>query len=93
VLALACRRGNIRGTDVGAIRVDATYSTIEVARAVAEGFEREAGKPDPRDPRVRISRADRPPERPPRPERPSSHARAPRGPQEGGGEPLRHRKR
>jgi ATP-dependent RNA helicase DeaD len=80
VLALACRRGNIRGTDVGAIRVDATYSTIEIARAVADGFEREAGKPDPRDPRVRITRADRPPEGPERPERPASHARPARGP-------------
>lgn len=77
VLALACRRGNIRGTDVGAIRIDATYSSIEVARAVADAFEREAGKPDPRDPRVRITRADRPPE----------------GPAHGGGAPLRHRKR
>jgi len=61
VLALACRRGNIRGTDVGAIRIDAMHSSIEIARGVADAFEREAGKPDPRDPRVRITRADRPP--------------------------------
>lgn len=61
VLALACRRGNIRGTDVGAIRIDAMHSSIEIARAVADAFEREAGKPDPRDPRVRITRADRGP--------------------------------
>jgi ATP-dependent RNA helicase DeaD len=59
VLALACRRGNIRGSDVGAIRIDATYSSIEIARGVADAFEREAGKPDPRDPRVRFTRADR----------------------------------
>jgi hypothetical protein len=56
LLALACRRGNIRGADVGAIRVDARSSTIEIAREVAEGFEREAGKPDPRDPGVLIRR-------------------------------------
>jgi ATP-dependent RNA helicase DeaD len=92
VLALACRRGNIRGTDVGAIRIEAAYSTIEIAREVAEGFEREAAQPDPRDPRVRITR-DRPLED--RPERPS-RAHAPRrlvhdAPQGGGG-PLRHRK-
>ena len=37
------------------------YSSIEIARGVADAFEREAGKPDPRDPRVRITRADRPP--------------------------------
>jgi ATP-dependent RNA helicase DeaD len=92
VLALACRRGNIRGTDVGAIRVDATYSTIEIAREVAEGFEHEAGKPDPRDPSVRITRADRSPEAPERPGR-LSRAHAPRGTAHGGGEALRHRKR
>jgi ATP-dependent RNA helicase DeaD len=91
VLALACRRGNIRGSDVGAIRVDATYSTIEIARAVAEGFEHDAGKPDPRDPRVRITRADRHPDGPQRPERPS-HAHAPRGAAHGGREHLRRRK-
>jgi len=90
VLALACRRGNIRGTDVGAIQIDATYSSIEIARGVADAFEREAAKPDPRDPRVRITRADRPPEAE-RPGRPS-HAHAPRGPAHGGGAPLRHRK-
>lgn len=91
VLALACRRGNVRGTDVGVIRVEATYSTIEIAREVAEQFEREAVKPDPRDPRVRITRADRPPEAPERPKRPSP-GHAPRDPA-GGGEPPRRRKR
>jgi ATP-dependent RNA helicase DeaD len=91
VLALACRRGNIRGTDVGAIRVDETHSTIDVAREVAEGFGRETGKPDPRDPHVKITRAERP-EAPGRPERPS-HEHAPRGPVLGGGAPPRHHKR
>jgi ATP-dependent RNA helicase DeaD len=92
VLALACRRGNIRGTDVGAIRVDAMDSILEVASSVAEGFEREAGKPDPRDPRVRITRADttaKPPEHPGA----ASRAHGARAPGRGGGEPLHHRKR
>lgn len=56
LLALACRRGNIRGADVGSIRVEATHSFIDVARGVAQGFETESAKPDPRDSRVRIFR-------------------------------------
>jgi ATP-dependent RNA helicase DeaD len=71
LLAVACRRGNIRGSDVGAIRVEAGFSLVDVARGVAEGFEREAGRPDPRDPRVLITRADGPrPDGPPRPNPP-----------------------
>ncbi len=54
LLALVCRRGNIRGSDVGAIRVGRTSSQVEVATDVAESFARSAGEPDPRDPRVRI---------------------------------------
>jgi ATP-dependent RNA helicase DeaD len=98
LLALACRRGNIRGTQIGAIRIEDTYSTIEIAREVAESFEREAGKHDPRDPRVRITREreERPHgagERPHRPDRPShAHAHARRVPPQGGEGPPRHRK-
>jgi ATP-dependent RNA helicase DeaD len=100
LLALACRRGNIRGTQIGAIKVEDTYSTIEIAREVAESFEREAGKHDPRDPRVRITREreeGRPHEAPGRPDRPSqghpgAHAHARRVPPPGGEGPPRHRK-
>jgi len=56
LLALACRRGKIRGSDVGSIRVEGTYSLIDVASAVAASFENEAAQPDPRDPRVKIAR-------------------------------------
>jgi ATP-dependent RNA helicase DeaD len=55
LLALACRRGQIRGTDVGAIHVEADHSIIEVASAVARSFATHASKPDPRDRRVRIA--------------------------------------
>ena len=58
LLAVACRRGNIRGSDVGAIRIEATYSLLDIARDVASSFEANAGRPDPRDPRVHITRAD-----------------------------------
>lgn len=55
LVAMLCRRGNIRGSDIGAIRVNRVNSVVEVATAVARGFEEAAREPDPRDPRVMIS--------------------------------------
>jgi ATP-dependent RNA helicase DeaD len=54
LLAIVCRRGQIRGGDVGAIRVEADHSIVEVASAVADSFAKHAARPDPRDPRVQI---------------------------------------
>ena len=54
LLAVACRRGQIRGTDVGSIKVSRSHSVIEVAGHVAEAFAVAAGGHDPRDPRVTI---------------------------------------
>jgi len=62
LLAMTCRRGNIRGSDVGAIRIETGYSLIDVARPVADAFEREVARPDPRNPKVRITRAEPAPE-------------------------------
>jgi len=70
LLAIACRRGKIRGADVGAIRVEGSYSLIDVSRDVAASFETEAARPDPRDPGVQIIRADAAPSRQSRPEPP-----------------------
>jgi hypothetical protein len=83
LLAIACRRGDIKGSDVGAIRIEANYSLIDVARSVADRFEAAAAKPDPRNPRLQILRAQgasMPPGRPVAPVRPDrpSHARGPR---------------
>ncbi len=58
VLAMVCRRGGVRGQDVGAIRVGDFASTFEVAAEVAPGFADSAGQPDARDPRVRIERLE-----------------------------------
>jgi ATP-dependent RNA helicase DeaD len=54
LVAMLCRRGNIRGTDIGAIRVGRTTSTVEVAAHVARGFAEATREPDPRDPRVLV---------------------------------------
>jgi ATP-dependent RNA helicase DeaD len=55
LVAMLCRRGNIRGGDIGAIKVGRTSSTVEVAAAVAQGFGEATREPDPRDPRVLVS--------------------------------------
>lgn len=54
LLAIACRRGRIRGHEVGAIRIEADHSIIEVASSVAKAFASHAARPDPRDRRVQI---------------------------------------
>jgi ATP-dependent RNA helicase DeaD len=55
LVAMLCRRGNVRGTDIGAIRVGRTSSTVEVAASVARGFAEATREPDPRDPRVIVA--------------------------------------
>lgn len=58
LLAMLCRRGQIRGKDVGAIRVESGFSLVQVAAAVAPAFARSASRPDPREPDI-IIRPDR----------------------------------
>ncbi|MCL2448787.1 MAG: DbpA RNA binding domain-containing protein, partial [Polyangiaceae bacterium] len=60
LLAVACRRGDVRGDDVGAIRVEAAYSLVDVAAPVADHFEERVAEPDPRNPLVRITRTRQP---------------------------------
>ncbi len=70
LLPILCRRGEIDGGDVGAIKVDRTFSVVQIARDVADSFAKAAAKPDPRDPRIQIVLQDGPPPSAPR-ERPS----------------------
>jgi ATP-dependent RNA helicase DeaD len=71
LLAMVCRRGQIRGSDVGSIRVDQAHSIVHVSSDVAEAFARATAAPDPREPGVLI--------RPHSPARPHASA-APHGP-------------
>ncbi len=57
LLPMLCRRGKIRGTDVGAIQLAPSFSLVDVAARVAGEFERAARRPDPRDPAVQVRRA------------------------------------
>jgi ATP-dependent RNA helicase DeaD len=52
LLAMVCRRGDIRGTDVGAIHVESMRSVVEVAASVADRFARNLTRPGPRGPRI-----------------------------------------
>jgi ATP-dependent RNA helicase DeaD len=90
LLAVVCRRGGVQGSEVGAIRVEAAHSLVDVAASAADRFEAQVAKPDPRNPRVQISRErtrshEAPePERaprtmpPPRTPHPRSHSPQPR---------------
>jgi len=70
LLALVCRRGQVRGGDVGAIYVESLFSIVHVESGVADAFARAASRPDPRDPRVVIRREGGPEARPPGPRGP-----------------------
>jgi hypothetical protein len=66
---MVCRRGQIRGTDVGHIRIERNFSIVDVAEHAAGAFARSTAAPDPREPGVTIKReAPRHPHHPhPRP--------------------------
>jgi ATP-dependent RNA helicase DeaD len=64
LLAVVCRRGGVRGSDVGAIRVEQSFSLVDIASGAAEAFAQSASEPDPRNPRVAIT-----PDRGPGPQR------------------------
>jgi ATP-dependent RNA helicase DeaD len=55
MLAVLCRRGGIRGTDVGAIRIGPTATIVEVKGSVAAEFASRALTPDPQEPKIRIT--------------------------------------
>jgi hypothetical protein len=53
---MLCRRGKIRGTDIGAIQLAPSFSLVDVALHVAADFERATRRPAPRDPAVEVRR-------------------------------------
>jgi len=55
LLAMACRWGEIRGSDVGAIEIERDYSRLSVKASVAATFAEATSKPDSRNPRVTIT--------------------------------------
>jgi ATP-dependent RNA helicase DeaD len=56
LLAMVCRRGQIRGSDVGHIHVDRAFSIVDVAAHAAGAFARATSTPDPREPGITIRR-------------------------------------
>jgi len=55
LLAMVCRRGEITGDQVGAIRIGPDDSTFEVSMTSSGNFTRNVKKPDPRNPKVWIT--------------------------------------
>ncbi len=56
LLAIVCRRGDISGKQIGAIRVGPRGTDFEVASDVAEAFLARVSEPDPKDPEQVIER-------------------------------------
>jgi ATP-dependent RNA helicase DeaD len=54
LVAMLCRRGGIRSSDIGAIRVNRNSSSVEVAARVSDVFSVATRVPDARDPNVSI---------------------------------------
>jgi ATP-dependent RNA helicase DeaD len=72
LVPLLCRRGEVTKADIGAIRIFAEETKVEITAAAADRFSRAARMPDRQDPRIRIvpsaapfaNRAPRPPRGP-----------------------------
>jgi ATP-dependent RNA helicase DeaD len=87
VLAMVCRWGEIRGSDVGAIEIERDFSVVSVKGSVAAGFAEATSKPDARNPRVTIRPDSAGAPEPTRAtEVPRANAAAPRGPHKKFGE-------
>jgi ATP-dependent RNA helicase DeaD len=87
VLAMVCRWGEIRGSDVGAIEIERDFSVVSVKGSVAAGFAEATSKPDARNPRVTIRPDSAGAPEPTRAtEGPRAHTGAPRGPHKKFGE-------
>jgi ATP-dependent RNA helicase DeaD len=56
ILAHVCRRGQIRGNQVGSIEIEYDTSSFDVMDSVANEFEKRVRRPDARDPKLRIDR-------------------------------------
>ncbi len=57
LLGHACRRGQIRGHQVGAIEIGPSESSFDVNASIAGRFEKAVRRPDARDPKLRITRS------------------------------------
>jgi len=56
LLAMVCRRGDVRSQHIGAIRIGPNRSVVEVASQVADQFARAARHPDARHPKLKVCR-------------------------------------
>lgn len=96
LLAIICRRGRVQSSDIGAIKIERSFSIVQVKNGVVPTFKEAVNQPDKRDPGIRIevsTRGDHVPTTNARDER----ARGPQGstraaPQGGDRPPSRFKK-
>jgi len=86
LMAAVCRRGDINGRQIGAIRIGKQESAFEVDAGVAEQFLERAAQPDPRNPGETIERIAELPDYGParRPPRSRGRFKQDRGGRQGG---------
>jgi ATP-dependent RNA helicase DeaD len=65
LVPLICRRGGVTKAEIGAIRIFADETRIEIASRAAEQFAVASRKPDKQDPRIRFTPSTAPTTRPP----------------------------
>ena len=56
ILSHICRRGGVESSQVGAIQISTTSSTVDIARDAADSFETRSKRPDKRDPGIMVRR-------------------------------------
>ena len=56
LLAVVCRRGDIKSADVGAIKINENSASVDISTEVAASFEKAMEKPDKRNPHVKFRR-------------------------------------
>jgi ATP-dependent RNA helicase DeaD len=77
LLAVVCRKGDISGKDVGAIKVGPHSCTFTVAGNVAQHFARAVERPDPREPTLKVFPVGDSAPRAPSTERPKTYTPRP----------------
>jgi ATP-dependent RNA helicase DeaD len=65
LVPLICRRGGVTKAEIGAIRIFADETRVEIASSAAERFAAASRRPDRQDPRIRFSPSSPPTTRPP----------------------------
>jgi ATP-dependent RNA helicase DeaD len=56
LIPLLCRRGNVRGGDIGQIDISTRHTEFQIKKRLADEFERSSQMPDTKDPKIHFNR-------------------------------------